>query len=131
MTEIEKVIHRLSNLKQYCKAEEDDGLCKGGVWFKDAEAIDFAIAALREKLEREKNEPLTIDELRKMDGQPVWCKEMGCWGIVEINPDGLWRGIPFIASVKPDTKWNIERRDLHCYRHPLNGQEPKEEQHGV
>lgn len=47
----------------------------------------IALSALREKIEREKehigeanemiakpaNEPLTLDELREMDGEPVWC----------------------------------------------------------
>lgn len=32
----------------------------------------FVSDALREKLEREKPKPLTIEELRQMDGQPVW-----------------------------------------------------------
>lgn len=36
------------------------------------EALNMAIAALRKQEEREKPEPLTLDELRQMDGQPVW-----------------------------------------------------------
>lgn len=36
-----------------------------------AAAIDEAILALREKAEAEKNEPLTLEELREMDGEPV------------------------------------------------------------
>ena len=34
------------------------------------------------------NEPLTLDELRKMDGEPVWVEFQdgsgGCWGLVHI-----------------------------------------------
>ncbi len=33
-------------------------------------ALEMAIAALR--AEAEKNEPLTVEELREMDGEPVW-----------------------------------------------------------
>lgn len=40
-------------------------------------AIERAITALREKLEREQNEPLTLEQLRQMDGLP-WCE--GCFG---------------------------------------------------
>ena len=39
------------------------------------EALDMAIAALRQQ-ERfgETNKSLTMDELRQMDGEPVWCE---------------------------------------------------------
>ena len=37
------------------------------------DAIDMAISALRQQ-EHDRNEPLTLDELRKMDGEPVWCE---------------------------------------------------------
>lgn len=36
------------------------------------EALDMAIDALREQEERESRKPLTLDELRQMDGEPVW-----------------------------------------------------------
>ena len=41
------------------------------------EALDMAIAALREQ-ERfgETNKSLTLDELRQMDGEPVYCVEI-------------------------------------------------------
>lgn len=32
----------------------------------------FVLDALREKMERENPKPLTIEELRQMDGEPVW-----------------------------------------------------------
>lgn len=36
------------------------------------EAEQMAIDALREKAERENPQPLTLEELRQMDGEPVW-----------------------------------------------------------
>ena len=33
------------------------------------------------------NEPLTIDELRGMDGEPVWCDWVNQWGIVNIDSE--------------------------------------------
>ncbi len=38
-----------------------------------------ALAALRAKQEAEKNDPLTLDELREMDGEPVWVKPLVGW----------------------------------------------------
>lgn len=43
--------------------------------------------------EAEKNEPLTVDELREMDGEPIWIihaqeKQVGCWVILAgYDPD--------------------------------------------
>ncbi len=36
------------------------------------EAINTAQAALRAQDEAEKNDPLTLEQLREMDGEPVW-----------------------------------------------------------
>ena len=42
------------------------------------EALDMAISAFRQQEHfrevTKKVEPLTLDELRKMDGEPVWCE---------------------------------------------------------
>ena len=47
------------------------------------EALDMAISALREQdaadKDVEKNEPLTPDELREMDGEPVWVSVSNNW----------------------------------------------------
>ena len=54
------------------------------------EALDIAIKALEDVPDKDagKNEPLTLDELRQMDGEPVWVQspgvpEYGRWAIVE------------------------------------------------
>lgn len=40
-----------------------------------------------------KNDPLTLEELREMDGEPVWVTHKdgsgGRWGIVNIYPSGI------------------------------------------
>ena len=45
------------------------------------EALDMAISALRQQEtvtnRNGLNDPLTLDELRKMDGEPVWCVSLG------------------------------------------------------
>lgn len=54
-------------------------------------AIIMAIAALREKAEREDPKPLTIEELRRLDEEPVWVKAKkakagyGMWCVVNYN----------------------------------------------
>lgn len=49
------------------------------------DALDTANVALRAQLEVEKNEPLTLDELREMDGEPVWDNYYLVWGIVLMD----------------------------------------------
>ena len=42
------------------------------------EALDIAISALRQQeCVGEANKALTLDELRQMDGEPVWCVSLG------------------------------------------------------
>ena len=52
------------------------------------EALGMAISALRQK-DVGKNAPLTLGELRQMDGEPVWVEFQdgsgGCWGLVHIT----------------------------------------------
>lgn len=45
-----------------------------GIYIDDElkDAMQMAMAALREKAEREDPKPLTLEELRQMDGEPVW-----------------------------------------------------------
>lgn len=97
------------------------------------EACTVAVAALREKLEREKNEPLTIEELRKMDGEPVWIVGVssinhfrGHWDICDWE-NGEVILFPHCMETPDKELYGIS---WLAYRHPLNGQEPKEEQHG-
>lgn len=51
------------------------------------EEIKLAIAALRARQERENPKPLTLDELRQMDGEPVWIIEHPKWGHWELSED--------------------------------------------
>lgn len=73
----------------------------GGMLFDTAED---AISALSPP-----NEPLTIEELREMNGEPVWVERENAWGIVEIQ-----EGKPFIFGTNFECgyspHWNIYRR---------------------
>ena len=91
----------------------------------------FILDAIREKKEREKPKSLTIEELQRMDGEPVWVTELGAWAIVVVddggNFGGMWKGVPFVHTNLHgiDIEWNAVTRNLKCYRH-----RPKEEPHG-
>lgn len=56
------------------------GACFNGCGdlYEFMEAHRAGIAALHEKAEREDPKPLTIEELRQMDGEPVWIKADHC-----------------------------------------------------
>ena len=77
MSEIEKAIKALEEHRASMKIFIDsapDGAYTHSEALCEAESI--AVAALREKLEREQNDPLTIEELREMDGEPVWIERL-------------------------------------------------------
>ena len=61
------------------------------------EALDMAISALRQQehfLEvTKKVDPLTLDELRKMDAEPVWVvygEDEGMWALVEVCEESIF-----------------------------------------
>lgn len=70
------------------------------------------------------NEPLTLERLREMNGQPVWVEEINHWALIDIETGGRWSGIPFVVWAENGAKfcYNIKARNLHCYRcQPKNG----------
>lgn len=70
------------------------------------------------------NDPLSKEQLREMQGDPAWCKELQCWGIVKCEPTGRWANKPFLIGVwcHPDYKtavnfeYDIEAQELTLYR---------------
>ena len=64
------------------------------------------------------NEPLTLEQLREMNGQPVWVEEINHWALIDIETGGRWSGIPFVVWAEKGDKfcYNIKARNLHCYR---------------
>ena len=65
------------------------------------EALDMAIAALREQeTVTNRNEPLTLDELRRMEGQPVYIVEnTEYWAIVNSFDQA---GVYLLSYGNPD-----------------------------
>lgn len=54
------------------------------------EACSVALAALRAQQEPEDPKPLTLDELRQMDGEPVWVTGPApLWALVKVTGDAV------------------------------------------
>lgn len=66
------------------------------------------------------NEPLTIEELRGMDGQPVYWPDDESWGIVSVDDAGRWAGIPFFRGRKNGVnfEYDIVSRGMEVYAYP-------------
>ena len=63
------------------------------------DAVDMAISALRQQ-EHDRNEPLTLDELRQMEGQPVYIVEnTEYWAIVNSFDQA---GVYLLSYGNPD-----------------------------
>lgn len=90
----------------------------GGMLFDTAEE---AISALSPP-----NEPLTLEELREMDGEPAWWDDGdgSCWGIISVDSAGMWGGIPFFRGrwKEVNFEYNIEDRKMKIYRRPPEGE---------
>ena len=66
-----------------------------GDWTMVLESDKAALAALKEKLERENPKPLTEEELRQMMGEPVWCvyEGYGQWLLVGASLFTIINGV--------------------------------------
>ena len=72
-----------------------------------------------------KKDRLSIDDLRQMNGLPVWCETIRTYGIVSVASIGPRAGRPFLLGVDKLTlegistttfMHDIERARLTCYR---------------
>ena len=73
-------------------------------------------------MEHEKK-PLTLEQLRQMDGQPVWIEDVGCFGLVSVADIGAFKGVPYVRFCKSvdSFKHNVEYRGLKLYAcKPIN-----------
>lgn len=70
------------------------------------------------------NEWISVEQLREMDGEPVWVEDVKHWALIDIEKGGRWDGVPFAIWAENGTKftYNVESRGLHCYRRPPEGE---------
>ena len=114
---IEEVIKQLESILDHvcsmaASPDADD------IWRKDIDALKFALAALRSMPEA--GEPLSLEQLKQMDGKPVWCEDVERLAIVSVSDAGKWKDIPFALFEKNDARfeWNVEDRELSLYSYP-------------
>ena len=67
------------------------------VLVKQREIVEYTISALRQQGRfGETNKSLTMDELREMDGEPVWVicdkgfEPLGLWALVEVCEESIF-----------------------------------------
>lgn len=60
------------------------------------------------------NEPLTLKQLREMDGEPVWFDTIKRWGIVKVNREGI-----FVVTKSGEYEFGR----CKVYRRPPEGEE--------
>lgn len=77
-----------------------------------------ALTALRSM--QEAGEPLSLEQLREMDGKPVWIEDLQTYGLVSVENNGTWEGVPFVVFTENGVKftYNIEERGLKIYAYP-------------
>ena len=83
----------------------------------DDESWDYAVPV--EVIEKaptltQPNEPLTLEELREMDGEPVWFDTIKRWGIVRVCGYG-------ISVLTKSGEYDVTR--MKFYRRPPEGEE--------
>ena len=90
---------------------------------EQAKAYFWARKALQSTL-TPPNEPLTLEQLREMDREPVWVEDVKHWALIDIEKGGQWDGVPFAIWAENGMKftYNIKNRGLHCYRRPPEGE---------
>ena len=93
------------------------------------EALDLAISALRQQetvADRNGlNEPLTLDELRKMDGEPVYCVEITGREEWMFRRDGGFADMYGEFTSDDFMVWDNYGKLWWCYR-----QKPEEDDRG-
>lgn len=60
------------------------------------------------------NEPMTLEQLREMDGEPVWFDTIKRWGIVKVNREGI-----FVVTKSGEYEFGR----CKVYRRPPEGEE--------
>lgn len=66
------------------------------------------------------NKPLTLEQLREMDGEPVWVELYQTWALVEVKQNGsvMFYGNSFSCSYS--RTWQVYR--FSPYRRPPEGE---------
>lgn len=79
MTEIEEAIEIIETMiVEGCKRDGNPDM---------REALEYARSALREKQAAQQTAPLTLEELRGMNGEPVYISGLDVWVLVNMDTE--------------------------------------------
>ena len=87
---------------------------------RDGEAEEYHAMFATMLEESMPNEPLTLEQLREMDGKPVWVTPLGFWALVIAKPGERVR----LMSNDGETVWADKEIELvgPVYRRPPEGE---------
>ena len=118
MTDIEKAIAWFENQNKYYDDKE--------AYQEDYHMNVIALAALHAEQERTENKPLTLDELKQMDGEPVYAVGGGgyaAWVVVNAknehcvdNESGAWK-FYYYGITNPENVIILHPMGWVAYRH--------------
>lgn len=79
---------------------------------EESETLHRMIDALRDQMRKEKNDKLTLDELRAMDGQPVYVVSgtEQFWALVNVEREMVFDYLRFRHFKYHGTYWRAYRR---------------------
>ncbi len=82
------------------------------------EVFELALTALRSMPEA--GEPLSLEQLKQMDGKPVWIEDVSRWGLVFIPEAGQFKNSPFVLFRKGGVQfeWQVADSELTIYPYP-------------
>lgn len=125
---IEQIFNGLESLAQLCHNQSITAKTKYAhdLWDDMDSIATEALALLKTHPEAQPNQPLTLEELRKMDGQPVWVKDLhysdySGWWIIGWSPNGY---CVLASAMRAHMGYSVENYgiDWIAYRRP-----PKED----
>ena len=103
---------RRAKCKPNTPPEELRGLQKKRVNLCKARA-----AVLEMQARPEAGKPLTLEQMREMDGRPAYWADDESWGIISVDDAGRWAGIPFFRGRKNGVnfEYDIVSRGMEVY----------------
>lgn len=121
---LQREIHRTelsiqqAHRKPNTPLKEIEGLCEKLEHLQEAmEAVNEHWKRVHEQRGWTAGEPLTLEQLRGMDGRPAYWPDDESWGIISVDDAGRWAGIPFFRGRKNGVnfEYDIVSRGMEVY----------------
>lgn len=112
---------RQAHRKPNTPLEEIEGLCEKLKHMQEAlKAVEEHWQRVHEQRGWTAGEPLTLEQLRGMDGRPAYWPDDESWGIISVDDAGRCAGIPFFRGRKNGVnfEYDIVSRGMEVYAYP-------------